>query len=234
MLIESNVAVDQRSRSEVRPLRTCAEVEVILAETFVEDREAAPQGRLSIAKNVVSKTDARLREVLGWRESRVRAGAGVADQPQRFQHRHRVAHKKTISEVDGGLVARVVLARIHAVQRPRAFSARCPAAYDGVGRSHVYEAQAIFQCQAFGYLPAILGVGIGFPKTEPRIDGRTRLRIARVVTQHQVGQPVTGIERVRGVGTKIDAAFHRPSAGLGLVVPIVIESELNCMGALHQ
>ena len=95
VLVSMLATLPLTSEAEVR-LGHCApapKLKLFWRRRSLKHAEAAAQSRLPIAKQVVRKADAGLREVLGGRESGVRAGAGVADQPQRFrQHRHGIAH----------------------------------------------------------------------------------------------------------------------------------------------
>ena len=115
--------------------------------------------------------------------------------------RHRIGFDETglisVHHVVGGVddrgVGLVVLAEIHAVERPVAFAAGRAAANDGVGGSHVDESQTVVNGQAFADFPVVLGISVEFPEAEPWENGAAEVGVAREVAQHQVGQSVAGV-----------------------------------------
>ena len=104
-----DVAVELPRHGEVRPAAAGAEVEVVLAEAFVENTETT-RGQPSCRrpKQVVRKAEARRKQVLGRRESARHAGTRIADQSERRERGHRVAHDLAAIQVDdrpfGGVV----------------------------------------------------------------------------------------------------------------------------------
>ena len=101
VLIVATLPLSAAARSEIGPIAARAEVEVVLAEAFVEEAEAAAHGHLAVAEHVVREADAGLTNSFGRRESAGRAGAGIANQPQRGQHCHRIADDETVAQIDG-------------------------------------------------------------------------------------------------------------------------------------